>query len=385
MFLRVKGSRFPTWFDNLKVVIKSPTRTETVAVADIITLTDYYPFGMAMPGRTLSNSEQYRYGFNGMEKDDDWYGENDAYDFGARMYDSRTGRWQSRDPLAEKYPYLSPYVGMGNRPTVFVDRDGRDTWFYTTSGKFLGRVVDDLPHAITIVSEIGLVGPHGLKFSYNPYVDPSEARQNASLVMRARMQGHTYLVEGMENLFERSAKSGREHANWFIENAYGWLTVSDEGDNIGPSGDFVDLDHFGWGLSECEELLRKFKADIHSHPFSSNSPSVSDVVTGSGHVKEGYMNVVVNQTEFVFYYNKRAGMQNPKSSIPTYGNRYNDNFETTIYDRLGNPMKTYANYNIRFQKAYLAVKSVSNKTGNKKVPAVKKSDNVVTGGKNKRK
>ena len=78
LFLTIKPLTYAyqqaTWFDNLKIVIKSPTRTETVAVADIITLTDYYAFGMIMPGRTICNSEQYRYGFNGMEKDDDWYG-----------------------------------------------------------------------------------------------------------------------------------------------------------------------------------------------------------------------------------------------------------------------------------------------------------------------
>jgi hypothetical protein len=34
-------------------------------------------------------------------------------------------RWLSPDPLAAKYPEMSPYVGMGNNPIIFVDPDGR--------------------------------------------------------------------------------------------------------------------------------------------------------------------------------------------------------------------------------------------------------------------
>ena len=38
----------------------------------------------------------YRYRFNGKEKD---YGiANDNYDYGARMYDGRIGRWLTVDP-----------------------------------------------------------------------------------------------------------------------------------------------------------------------------------------------------------------------------------------------------------------------------------------------
>src|SRR5690606_36422730 len=49
----------------------------------------------------------YRYGFNGMEKDNEVKGKGNSYDFGARMYDSRLGRWLSIDPLTGKYPNLS--------------------------------------------------------------------------------------------------------------------------------------------------------------------------------------------------------------------------------------------------------------------------------------
>jgi len=85
---------------------------------------DYFPFGWSMPGRKF-NSGDYRFGFNGMERDDELKGEGNSYDFGARIYDNRVGRWLSVDPLQTHYPSLSPYNGMGNNPIYFIDPDGK--------------------------------------------------------------------------------------------------------------------------------------------------------------------------------------------------------------------------------------------------------------------
>jgi RHS repeat-associated protein len=94
-------------------------------VADVLTLTDYYAFGQAITERTY-NAAAYKYGYNGKEKDNELYGEGNAYDFGARINDPRLGRWLSLDPLAAKYPSMSPYCSMGNNPIVMVDPDGRE-------------------------------------------------------------------------------------------------------------------------------------------------------------------------------------------------------------------------------------------------------------------
>lgn len=80
---------------------------------------------MEMPGRKFS-SDKYRFGFNGMEKDDDMYNvSGTSYDFGARLYSSRLGRWLATDPMEGKYPKLSPYNAFNNNPVIYVDPDGR--------------------------------------------------------------------------------------------------------------------------------------------------------------------------------------------------------------------------------------------------------------------
>ncbi|HRF80305.1 MAG TPA: RHS repeat-associated core domain-containing protein [Flavobacteriales bacterium] len=85
---------------------------------------DYEPFGSLLPGRNYSSSS-YDYGFNGMRKDDEIHGATGtSYDFGARLYDPRIGRWLSIDPLASEYAPVSPYVFTLNNPIIFIDGNG---------------------------------------------------------------------------------------------------------------------------------------------------------------------------------------------------------------------------------------------------------------------
>jgi RHS repeat-associated protein len=81
-------------------------------------------FVLMQPGVEYEELRGYRFGFNGKEKDDDTYGDGNAYDFGARMYDSRLGRWMSVDPLYAQYADLSPFNFAGNCPILFLDIDG---------------------------------------------------------------------------------------------------------------------------------------------------------------------------------------------------------------------------------------------------------------------
>lgn len=75
-----------------------------------------------MKERTFA-AQDYTYGFNGQEQDTELLG--DMYNFGARLYNSRLGKWLGVDPLANKYPNLSPYNFVENSPLVLIDLDGQ--------------------------------------------------------------------------------------------------------------------------------------------------------------------------------------------------------------------------------------------------------------------
>jgi RHS repeat-associated protein len=97
------------YFDDLEVqLIDGP----------VTSASDYYPFGLAMAGRSYS-SEHYRFGYQGQFAElDEETGWNS---FTLRNYEPVIGRWMALDPYRE---YASPYVAMGNNPINKVDPNG---------------------------------------------------------------------------------------------------------------------------------------------------------------------------------------------------------------------------------------------------------------------
>jgi len=69
-----------------------------------------------MTGRKYASGNEYRYGFNGKENDNEVKGEGNQQDYGMRIYDPRLGRFLSVDPITADYPELTPYQYASNNP-----------------------------------------------------------------------------------------------------------------------------------------------------------------------------------------------------------------------------------------------------------------------------
>jgi len=84
----------------------------------------------------LKYSPKPPHSFTGKERDS----ETGFSYFGARYYDSDilTG-WLSVDPMADKYPGLSPYAYCAWNPVKLVDPDGRDTVYINKNGEESAR------------------------------------------------------------------------------------------------------------------------------------------------------------------------------------------------------------------------------------------------------
>ena len=93
----------------------------------------YYPFGMMLPARKFT-SENYRYGFNGKENDDDVKGAGNQQDYGMRIYDYRLGRFLSMDPMFKKFAFSSTYNAMDNNPILLVDHYGKEPTKHNSVG-----------------------------------------------------------------------------------------------------------------------------------------------------------------------------------------------------------------------------------------------------------
>ena len=93
------------------------------------TISDYSPFGVLLPERIV-NTGDFRYGFQGQERDDEVKGEGNSVNFKYRMHDPRVGRFFAVDPLADQAAGWSPYRFCFDNPIMYIDPDGR----YETKG-----------------------------------------------------------------------------------------------------------------------------------------------------------------------------------------------------------------------------------------------------------
>ncbi len=79
---------------------------------------------MLLPNRHESPGNDYRYGFNGMEIDDEVKGYGKSYTTVFRQYDPRVSRWLSLDPIV--HYGMSPYNAFDNNPIFWIDPSGAD-------------------------------------------------------------------------------------------------------------------------------------------------------------------------------------------------------------------------------------------------------------------
>lgn len=110
-----------------KTGVSADTQTVDYFVPEVLSAQDYYSYGMMQPERSFALRGDYKYGFNGMERDDEVAGDGNSYTTTFREYDVRLGKWFSLDPEFRKYPGQSPYVAFDGNPVVNTDPNGDDT------------------------------------------------------------------------------------------------------------------------------------------------------------------------------------------------------------------------------------------------------------------
>jgi RHS repeat-associated protein len=110
----------------------------------------------------------YRYGFNGKEKDSKGEWGSTHYDYGFRIYKPSIGRFLSVDPLTKSYPMLTPYQFASNTPIVAIDLDGLEAIITITGHYWQNQInkavkADDVERAGFLAFEAVITGLSDLK------------------------------------------------------------------------------------------------------------------------------------------------------------------------------------------------------------------------------
>jgi RHS repeat-associated protein len=114
------------------------------SLPNMVSATDYDPFGMALEQREWQPSgvEEYSFSFNSKIEDAEILDCGRWQDYGFRAYRPDLGRFVSVDPLAGSYPELTTYQFASNTPVMAVDLDGLEM-FYAANGTFIASIGND--------------------------------------------------------------------------------------------------------------------------------------------------------------------------------------------------------------------------------------------------
>ena len=125
---------------------------------------DYYPYGDLFSTAETADSNGNRYRFTGKELGD----ETGLYDFSARFLQTGLGRFTTIDPLAEKYPNISPYAYCNGNPVRYIDPNGMDIYVFD-NGTYSHVIKEDDEHRI---ANITYDSKGNAKTSYYKFADP---------------------------------------------------------------------------------------------------------------------------------------------------------------------------------------------------------------------
>lgn len=188
-----------------------------------------------------------RYSYQGQEMDNEVKGEGNSYDFGARMYDSRLGKFLSIDGFTNKFPHYSPYIFAGNTPILCIDINGDFKIIITEEAKKeMGTASLDLTNMQDIINDL----PNYLQ--QNPKVFDE-------LVKQTGLSKETILIhmtEGNGPTIELGLYSMGAHSPSSDRIVFDYTIIKNYNDNLSESSS--DIDKAAYNLAMAALILHEY-------------------------------------------------------------------------------------------------------------------------------
>ena len=259
-----------------------PLPGPTIIINDIIL--DTFIFVPTLVVSQISSDNEYKYGFNGQMKDDEWAGTGKYLDFGARKYDTRIGHFPSPDSKQASFPYKSPYIAFSDNPIIFTDPSGKTDFYFNGKWKGTDGVNNGLIGVLrdkSVAKQVAAASKDG-----KAYADFGELKNGTSNTQLAVIH-KDILSKSLHALYVANSKgANREYSYGMKKNSDGSYTTVYE-----HEGQEYDLTKKG--RANGGSFSRDLDVTIHSHPtgldrvgntlgFSDASHPTSDNGFGAG-------------------------------------------------------------------------------------------------------
>ena len=202
----------------------------------------YLPYGERYVDQRISGYSE-RFTFTGKERDEETgYGY-----FGARYMDHELmTMWLSVDPMADKYPSISPYAYCAWNPVKLVDPDGREV---VVVGDKIDKILQKLSYQKLDISYNDKTGRLEAKLNnctvndlsddekmlYSAIMDPNVCVQIASFTAAKDKNGNDCFIDPIDNVTAYGTEGGSFYEGILIKN-------NETGVSIARTLSYVDVD-----------------------------------------------------------------------------------------------------------------------------------------------
>lgn len=187
-------------------------------------------------------------------------------DYGARMFDSRFGRWLMVDPLADNYYPISPYAYCANNPVRLFDPNGMfyDDYISSFNGKFLGS--DNFPSKRIFMIDDEKFHEINKKNGITIYDKAVEWKKNGKEVVIEELA----IRAAAQDVGDNSMTTGLEHQIYIsFDRNSGKVSFVDGGAGV---HDQVDLNYYPAPQSGVNFIDKPggliLVGQVHGHPTS---------------------------------------------------------------------------------------------------------------------
>ncbi len=235
--------------------------------AFVVSATDYYPFGMGMPGR-INAIQYYSLGAWSSHKEQQLVGW--SY-FKERLFDCRADRWGAVDRYFNRYPQFSPFAGFENSPLVITDPSGDTTVYFSQSSKHLHTSYDKLPTAIVIINKsdqfkFNTSLYHSIQKGVGSYEPTNERWRGMGIMINMNMLRSFYnreTTDGINNLTE-SSTNGKLAEGYYNESRT-FTYLRNRTILLGNLSAIGGIDYVA-AYPSLEDGLGQLFGDAHTHP-----------------------------------------------------------------------------------------------------------------------
>ena len=187
--------------------------------------------------------------------------------FGARYYDSDLSVWLSVDPMADKYPSMSPFMYCAGNPVMLVDPDGDSLNVSNLTKSYQDLLISDLNSQTGLSLFVNSSGNLDYKKEGNQAVTTEDGSEKArNMLISAMDKETTVTVHSTSEVSSNSSTLNIIKINF--------IQTQDLVDNtVG-----VDKETMGFGMTFMHELSHnKFVGNGLSDNFSDINPRGDNV------------------------------------------------------------------------------------------------------------